>query len=133
MDPDQNVGPSLSPNCLQRLTADVKKMKYRWQAKSYPHVMLPLSATGVNINIKQKKYLLFACWVIFSCLSCRLLTFFKFTFSKNTSRNTIRVLNSLEPDQDIHSVIPDLGPNCLQRFNSRRQKSPLAWKELWHL
>ena len=26
--------------------------------------------------------------------------------------------NSLDPDQDRHSVIPDLGPNCLQRLTA---------------
>ena len=29
--------------------------------------------------------------------------------------NTIRVSNSLDPDQARHFVGPDLGPNCLQR------------------
>ena len=42
--------------------------------------------------------------------------FSKLTFSKNSFRNTIRVSNSLDPDQDLHSVGPDLGPNCLQRL-----------------
>ena len=28
------------------------------------------------------------------------------------------------------SVGPDLGPNCLEKFISRPQKSLLAWKEL---
>ena len=31
-------------------------------------------------------------------------------------RNTIRVSNGLDQDQDQCSVDPDLGPNCLQRF-----------------
>ena len=31
--------------------------------------------------------------------------------------NTIRVSNSLYPDQARHSVGPDLGPNCLQRLS----------------
>ena len=30
--------------------------------------------------------------------------------------NTIRVSNSLYPDQARHFVAPDLGQNCLQRF-----------------
>ena len=30
----------------------------------------------------------------------------------------IRVSNGLDPDQDRHSVSPDLGPNCLQRFSA---------------
>ena len=35
------------------------------------------------------------------------------------------VLNSLDPDQARHYVVPDLGPNCLQRLsvnNTSRQK-----------
>ena len=28
----------------------------------------------------------------------------------------IRVSNDLDPDQDRHSVGPDLGPNCLHRL-----------------
>ena len=56
----------------------------------------------------------------FSCFCCCLLTFFK-----NSFRNTIRVSNSLDQDQDRSSVGPDLGPNCLQRLSA-----PLARKEL---
>ena len=46
--------------------------------------------------------------------------FSKLTFSKKSFRNTIRlrVSNSLGPDQDGHSVSPDLGSNCLQRLSS---------------
>ena len=43
--------------------------------------------------------------------------FLKSTFLKNSFRNTIRVSNNLDPDQDRHSVGPDLGPNCLQRLS----------------
>ena len=35
--------------------------------------------------------------------------------------------NSLDPDQDRHSVGPDLGPTCLQRI-SADDKSQLAEK-----
>ena len=34
--------------------------------------------------------------------------------------------NSLDPDQDRHSVGPDLGPNCLQRLSADDKKSPLV-------
>ena len=37
--------------------------------------------------------------------------------------------NSLDPDQDQHSVCPDLGPNYLQKLYRRQQKSLLARKE----
>ena len=36
------------------------------------------------------------------------------TFSKNYFWNTLS--DSLDPDQDRHSVGPDLGQNCLQRM-----------------
>ena len=35
---------------------------------------------------------------------------------KKISGNTIIMSNHLDPDQDQHSVGPDLGPNCLQRL-----------------
>ena len=37
----------------------------------------------------------------------------KFIISKNSFRNTIRVLSSVDPDQAYHFVRPGLGPNCL--------------------
>ena len=37
---------------------------------------------------------------------------------KKSFRNTIRVSNCLDPNQDRHSVDPDLGPNCLQRLSA---------------
>ena len=42
--------------------------------------------------------------------------FSKLIFSKNCFRNTIRVSNGFDPDQDGHSVSSELGPNCLQRL-----------------
>ena len=36
---------------------------------------------------------------------------------------TIRVSNSLDPDQARHLVGPDLGPKCLQRLMSADDKS----------
>ena len=41
----------------------------------------------------------------------------KLTFLKNSFRNTIRVSNGLDPDQD-RSVGPDLGLNCLQMLST---------------
>ena len=37
--------------------------------------------------------------------------------SKNSSSNTIRVSNSLDPDQAQHFFRPDMGPNCLQNLS----------------
>ena len=48
--------------------------------------------------------------------------FFKINFSNNSIRNTIRVPNSLAPDQVGHFVGAYLGLNCLQTI--------LAGKEL---
>ena len=42
--------------------------------------------------------------------------FSKSIFKKKIFQNTIRVPNSLDPDQVTHFVGPDLGPNCLQRL-----------------
>ena len=43
-------------------------------------------------------------------------------FQKNSFRNTTRVSNGLDPDQDRRYVGPDLGPNSLPKdiSNSRR-------------
>ena len=49
---------------------------------------------------------------------CRLLTFFKINFLKKSFRNSIRLSNGLDPDQDRHFVGPDLGPKCLQRLSA---------------
>ena len=44
--------------------------------------------------------------------------FSKLTFLKNSFKNTIRMSNSLDPDQAQHFVGPDLGPNCLQKLSA---------------
>ena len=52
-------------------------------------------------------------------LFCPLLIFFsKSTFAKNSFRNTIRVSNSLDPDQARHYAGPDLVSNCLQKLSA---------------
>ena len=43
--------------------------------------------------------------------------FSKLTFSKHFFRNTIRVSNGLDPDQEPRSVGPDLHPNNLQKLS----------------
>ena len=49
---------------------------------------------------------------------CCLLIVSKSFFSENSYKNTISVSNSLDPNQDLHSFGPDLGPNCLQRLSA---------------
>ena len=51
-------------------------------------------------------------------------------FINKSSRTTIRVSNSLDPDQDGHSVGLHLGSKCLQKAIGKRQIYPLACKEL---
>ena len=63
-------------------------------------------------------YQFFAPWEIFHALLSSTDFFSKSTFSKKYFRNTIRVSNSLEPDQAPHSVGPDLDPNCLQKLSA---------------
>ena len=43
--------------------------------------------------------------------------FFRMLIFKKSFRNTIRVSNSLDPDQAGHFIGPDVGPNCLQRLS----------------
>ena len=78
--------------------------------------------TGVAISVNS----LFARY--FLCFTCRLVSFFKLTFSINSFRNTIRVSNGLDLDQD--SVGLDLSPNCLQRL-SAGDKSQSMRSGIW--
>ena len=47
-------------------------------------------------------------------LSSAVFFFSKSTYAENSFRNTIRLSNSFDPDQDRQNVGPDLGHNCLQ-------------------
>ena len=51
-------------------------------------------------------------------------------YKNKPPRITIRVSNSLDPDQDGHSVGLHLGSKCLQKAIGKRQNYPLACKEL---
>ena len=55
---------------------------------------------------------------LFCILFCCLLFFKKSTFSKNSFRNTIRLSNSLDPDQAQQNVGPYLGSNCFQMLSA---------------
>ena len=48
--------------------------------------------------------------------------FFKVCFFNRSFRNTIRVSNGLDPDQDRTCVGPTLGPNYLQMLSNVMQK-----------
>ena len=55
---------------------------------------------------------------IFAYLFCRLMIFSKSSFSKISFRNTVRLSNSVDPDQTVHFVEPDRGLNCFQRLSA---------------
>ena len=61
----------------------------------------------------------------FSCL-CYLS---KFTFSKNSFRNTIRASIDLDPDKDRRYVRPNLGPNIFRDFHTFLKLGPGACVE----
>ena len=72
----------------------------------------------------------------FFMLFCCLLTFIKINFLKNSLRNTVKVSNGLNPDQDQHFVGPDLGPICLQRLSAEEKvdaiKERVNCNNCWH-
>ena len=68
------------------------------------------------INVDRSHGIPLGYWVIFHDFLSSADFFFKSTFSKYSFRKTIRVSNSLEPDQARRLVGPDLDPNCLQRL-----------------
>ena len=93
------------------------------------HMCLTINPTITDMPLRIiQYYFVFACWVIFSCFCCHLLTFQYLTFQKFLSfSNTIQVSNILDPDQDRPSAGPDLGPNCLQRlsvYNKSHSQDP---------
>ena len=59
-----------------------------------------------------------ACWKLFHAFIVSLLTYQNYFFSHNSFKNTMRVSNSWVPDQERHSVSPDVGPNYLQRLQA---------------
>ena len=59
-----------------------------------------------------------ACWVLFMLLLSSAEFFQDKHFQKKSFGNTIRVTNSLDPEQDRRFVGPDLGTNCLQRLSA---------------
>ena len=85
------------------------------------HLTLTASAFHEIIHFMHLVYFLTLCMLgNFSCFCCQLL-FFKINFfQKSSFRNTIRVSNGLDPDQDRNSA----------KVISRWQKLPLAMKEL---
>ena len=62
-----------------------------------------------------------SCFVILHVFlsSSSVVFFFKFNFFESKKiRDTIRVSNSLDPDQARRFVGPDLGPNCLPKLSA---------------
>ena len=57
---------------------------------------------------------------------------FKINISKNCFKNTIRVSNSLDPDQARLFNGPDLGPNCLERLptDSTSRRGPVTMLDI---
>ena len=66
-----------------------------------------------NFDNQQNLKILNFYFVIISIFVVICWHFSKSTFSKKNFMNTIRVSNSLNPDQDQHFFGPDLDPNCL--------------------
>ena len=81
----------------------------QFESRSGPTFCWASSGSKMFAKVFSRRHLLFCC----------LLIFFKINFfGKNSFRNTIRVSNSLDPDQAQCFVRPDLNPNCLQRFSA---------------
>ena len=64
-----------------------------------------------------------------SYFSCFLLSFFQ-KLLKHLFKNTIRVSNGFNQDQNRCSVSPDLGPNCLQGLSADDKSCQLQRKSL---
>ena len=85
----------------------------------------------VKVCVYEHKPPLTLCMLCtFSCFFfCCRLTFSKIHFFfKYSFRNTIRVSNHFDQEQNLHSVGPDLGPKCLQVISAEAKKHPLQAK-----
>ena len=103
---------SLKGGCTGSSESIHVKIPHCWKSHVVAHI-------GFTIFIPNNQTPLTQCMLgNFSCFCCRLLTFYKINFLKKNFRNTFRVSNNLDPDQDRHSVGPDLDPNCLQRLSA---------------
>ena len=60
----------------------------------------------------------FTCWVISHAFNAICRPISKLIFSKNSSRNTIRMSKDWDPDQEQQNVVPDLGPNFFPRLSA---------------
>ena len=69
---------------------------------------------GVQVSFHAGSF-----FVLFYLLSADF--FFQNQLFQKSFRNTIRVSNSLDPDQAQHFVEPGLGPDCLQRLSSKER------------
>ena len=56
----------------------------------------------------------FECWVFFHAL----LSSANFFQNQFFQKNSFTMSNSLDPDEALHFVGPDQGPNCLQRIST---------------
>ena len=84
---------------------------------------------GMTVPINISSYITLCVLGNFLCICCRLLTFFKIKYF----RNTIRVSNGSDPDQDRHFACPDLGPNCLQRLSADDKNASSKKKDKFNL
>ena len=100
----QNVGPNLGPNSLQRFSADdTSRQRVIETCKTRTFALAKFDSGS---------------WVIFHTYFVVCWIFSKSAFLKISFRNTTWVSNSLDPDQAGQNVGPDLGPNCLQRLSA---------------
>ena len=107
----------------------VEKHQYLNSKINIPHYVTVTKTR--NLLIRHKLSMLGN----FACLFVVCWFFSKSTFSKKNFRNIIRVSNSLDPDQNRHSVGPDLGPNCLQRQSAddTSRQRVISFPAVWQL
>ena len=73
--------------------------------------LLNLTVQGFSLNLTVRGVSNKHCLLTFFIVACCI--FSKLTIRNNSFTNTIRVPNSLDPDQAIHFVGPDLCPKLV--------------------
>ena len=94
------------------------------QTTAISHIYLGMHVMHILVAMVAGVIDLFACWVSFHAFVVVCCLFSELLFLKNSLRNTFRVSNGLDPDQDRHFISPDMGINCLQRLSTDDKSCP---------
>ena len=103
--------------CLCDYLCRVRKWWQKNNLTSRTHSLTMLMIHQISflyyLRKESENHIIFAWWVIFHTFVAVCWLFSSLAFFKTFFQEHYQSANGLDPDQDRHSVGPDLGPNCL--------------------